>query len=250
MLNYCSLNNEEIFLNNFDINKINFDKFESAFCNRIRNKPISKIFNKKEFWSLSFYVNDNVLDPRPESEFLIEAIKFYFTNLKTNIKICDLGTGSGCLAITLAKIYKNSQIVATDISKDAIRIAKKNAKDHSVENQIKFINCNWILKKDKYDFIVSNPPYLSYSQYEKCKTSVKNFEPKIALLGGPDGLKSYREILAIANSILYKDSLLFIEIGKNQKNNILDILKYRKLKIIKIIKDYQLIDRILVIKKE
>ena len=139
LLNNCLLNNEVVFLNNFNINKINIQKFKSAFQRRLNYEPLSKIFNKKEFWSLNFYVNQCVLDPRPESEFLIQVIKKYFNNLKSNIKICDLGTGSGCLAITLAKIYNKSKITATDISKEALEIAKKNAEKHYATKQIKFM---------------------------------------------------------------------------------------------------------------
>ena len=104
LLNHCLLNNGVILLNNFKIENINIQKFKSAFRRRMKHERVSKIFNKKEFWSFDFYVNQFVLDPRPESEFLIQTIKEYFTNLQSNITICDLGTGSGCLAITLAKI--------------------------------------------------------------------------------------------------------------------------------------------------
>lgn len=249
LLNFCSINNEEIFLNNFDINKINQEKFKLAFKRRICHEPLSKISNKKEFWSLNFYVNNYVLDPRPESEFLIQGIKKYFLNPKARIRICDLGTGSGCLAITLAKIYKNSKIVATDFSNDAIKVAKKNARIHNVQNQIEFINCDWIQKKEKYDLIVSNPPYLSIEQYNNCTVDLKDFEPKIALIGGEDGLKCYKEILVIASSILDNNSFLFLEIGQSQTDEVASILRKNSLRIIKIIKDYQSIDRVLVIKR-
>ena len=136
LLNNCSKNNDEILLSNFNINKINLQKFKSAFYRRIKQEPVSKIFNQKEFWSFGFFVNQFVLDPRPESEFLIQTIKEFFTNTQNNIKICDLGTGSGCLAITLAKIYKNSKIIATDISNNALKVAKQNIIKHCVEKQM------------------------------------------------------------------------------------------------------------------
>ena len=249
LLNYSSLNSDEVFLNNFKIDSINIQKFRSAFKRMLSQEPISKIFNTKEFWSLNFYVNKFVLDPRPESEFLIQAIKKYFTNLHSNIKICDLGTGSGCLAITLAKIYKKSKITATDISKDALKIAKQNAKKYCLENQIKFVNCNWISTTKQFDIVVSNPPYLSYSQYDNCDFNIKNFEPKIALIGGRDGLKSYRHISQFANFILHNDSFLFVEIGQSQEANVRKIFLNKNIKLIKIIKDYQQINRVLVLKK-
>ena len=249
LLNHCSVNGNVVFLNNFTIDKINVRKFYSVFKRRMNHEPTSKIFNKKEFWSLDFIVNKFVLDPRPESEFLIQTIKEYFTELQSNIKICDLGTGSGCLTITLAKIYKESRITATDISKEALKIAKKNSKKHCVENQIKFINCDWAPTTDRFDLVVSNPPYLSFNQYDNCGINIKNFEPKISLVGGKDGLKSYRQISEIAYSILHNNSFLIIEIGKSQTDDIKNIFINKDLKLIKIVKDYQQIDRVLVLKK-
>ena len=250
LLQYSSLINNEIFLSNFHIDNININKFKSAFKRRILQEPFSKISNSKEFWSLDFYVNNNVLDPRPESEFLIAGIKEYFTNFNKKIKICDLGTGSGCLAITLAKLYNRSKVVATDISKDAIKVAKFNAKKYKLKNQIKFFNCKWINKIEKYDVIVSNPPYLSYSQYEKTNENIIKFEPRIALVGGRDGLKKYKEISSFSSLIMHKNSYLFIEIGKDQRDNVISIFEKSNFKIVKIFKDYQSIDRVLVIKKE
>ena len=247
LLNHCSNNN--IFLNNFQINKINLEKFNKAFRRRMNHEPISKIFNKKEFWSLNFYVNQYVLDPRPESEFLIEAVLKYFSDFKSDLKICDLGTGSGCLAITLAKIFKNSQITATDVSNKSLEVAKKNAKIHNVFDQIKFVNCDWHSDLEKFDFIISNPPYLTSNEYEKCNINIKNFEPKLALYGGFDGLMAYKKIAKFAHSILNKNSLLFLEIGNFQTINIKKLFQKNKIKVIKIIKDYQQINRVLVLKK-
>ena len=249
LLNNCSINNKEVFLNNLNIDIINIEKFKSIFQRRINNEPLSKIINKKEFWSLDFYVNNHVLDPRPSSEFLIQTIKEYFTDIQSNIKICDLGTGSGCLAITLATIYKNSKITATDISNDALKIAKKNAKKHNVEKQIKFINCDWFSKNEKFDLVVSNPPYLTFDEYNKSNINIKNFEPKIALIGGHDGLKSYRKISQIICSILNNNSFLFIEIGASQINDVKNIFLKQNVKLIKIVKDCQQIDRVIVLKK-
>ena len=249
LLHHSSLNSKEVFLNNFDIEKIDVKKFKSAFVRKMNYEPISKIINNKEFWSLDFYVNQFVLDPRPESEFLIETIQKCFTNLHSKIKICDLGTGSGCLAITLAKIYKKSNILATDISKRALAVAKKNAIKHNVSNQIQFSNDNWISNNTKFDLVVSNPPYLSFSEYNNCERNVKEFEPKIALVGGCDGLESYRQIAKIANSIIHNNSFIFLEIGKSQTADVKKIFINQKIKLIKISKDYQRINRVLVLKK-
>ena len=189
LLNISSVKNENIFFCNFEINQIDLDKFKYFFERRICREPLSKIVNSKEFWSYNFFVNNKVLDPRPETEFLIETVKKYFLNNGSSLKICDLGTGSGCLAIVLAKIYKNSKIVATDISNEAIKVAKINSKKHNVTNQIKLINCDWISQIEEFDLIVSNPPYLSHREYINCDDGIKFFEPKIALDAGSDGLK-------------------------------------------------------------
>ena len=249
LLSNCSINKDSILLHNFNISNIDIDKFKSAFERRINNEPISKIFNKKEFWSLDFYVNRFVLDPRPESEFIIQEALKYYSNLRSKIKICDLGTGSGCLAISLAKIYFNSQITVTDISHKALNVAKKNALKHKVEKRIKFINCDWFTHEEKFDFIVSNPPYLSDFDYKKSNVNIKNFEPKIALSGGFDGFESYRKISNIITSLLYKKSLFFLEVGKSQSNEIKNIFMNKKMKLIEIIKDYQQIERVLVFQK-
>tara|TARA_Y100000590_G_C15687089_1_gene1002020 strand:+ start:172 stop:1035 length:864 start_codon:yes stop_codon:yes gene_type:complete len=251
ILNQCSLlNNKTVLLSNFNYKNINVSKFNLAFKRRLKYEPLSKIFNKKEFWSLNFYVNKNVLDPRPESEFLIEAVTKYFPEQDKKIRICDLGTGSGCLAITLAKLYKNSKILATEISQSAFKVAKKNIILHNVKNQIELINCNWISDQNFFDVIITNPPYLSKVEYDNCEENVKQFEPKTSLLGGIDGLDCYRQISAILNSIINENSFVFIEIGRFQKNKIKNIFNKNDLKLIKIIKDYQKIDRVLVFKKK
>ena len=217
---------------------------------RCKHEPVSKIIGKRSFWKLDLSVNSHVLDPRPESEFLIQTIKKFFTNTQINIKICDLGTGSGCLAITLAKLYKNSKILATEISQSAFKVAKKNIILHNVKNQIELINCNWISDQNFFDVIITNPPYLSKVEYDNCEENVKQFEPKTSLLGGIDGLDCYRQISAILNSIINENSFVFIEIGRFQKNKIKNIFNKNDLKLIKIIKDYQKIDRVLVFKKK
>ena len=249
LFNYCSINKKEIFLNDFNLNKINLIKFKNAFQRRIFHEPLSKIFNIKEFYSLNFYVNNKVLDPRPETEFIIDAVKDFFLNNESSIKICDLGTGSGCLAITLAKIYKNSKILATDISKDALNVAKKNAIIHNVQNRIDFKFCNWIKNKKIFDIIVCNPPYLSEKDYIKCDQNIRKYEPKIALLGGKNGLKYFSELSIIFREISHHKSLIFVEIGHRQLEQVLTIFKNNDLIPLKIIKDYQQINRVIVLKK-
>ena len=250
ILNNCSIIENEIFLSNFCIKNIDIKKFKSAIKKRIKNEPISKIFNKKEFWSLDFYVNKNVLDPRPETELLIENIKKNYLDFKSKIKICDLGTGSGCIAITLAKNYINSSIVATDISQKAIKVAKKNAIEHDVISQIKFINCDWIKdKKTIFDIVVANPPYLTEKEYTSLDDTVKKFDPKISLYGGKNGVECYKEISKFIDFIIDKNSFIFFEIGSLQKESVINIFDRKNIKTIEIVKDYNSNNRILVLKK-
>jgi release factor glutamine methyltransferase len=183
LLNKTSILKKEIILTNFDINHININLFHSAFERRIKMEPLAKIFKEKEFWKYNFAVNKNVLDPRPESELLIEAVEKYFQNKKQKLKIIDIGTGSGCLAVSLAMEYKNSMITATDISKSALDVAKKNSKNGNVCQQIKFKCCNWCAIKENFDVGVTNPPYLTDNEYNNLSKEIKLHEPKIAFIG-------------------------------------------------------------------
>ena len=249
LLKFSSKINKDIFLNNISIEEINLNKFKLAFAKRLNKEPISKITNKKEFWSCDFFVNEKVLDPRPETEFIIESVQKYFSDYNKFLKIADLGTGSGCLAIILAKLYKNSKITATDISIDAINIAKKNSKKHKVNNRINFFQCKWINHINNFDLIVSNPPYLTNSSYEKSDVGIKFFEPKIAFNGGDDGLNAYREIAKKVFNLMHLNSYFILEIGYNQKKSVKKIFAKLGIQIVEIIKDYQSIERVLVLKK-
>ena len=164
---------------------------------------------------------------------------------KKQYKILDIGTGSGCLAICLAKELTNSKITAIDISKTAINVAKKNIKLKKLEHQIdlKLIDINKI--KDRYDIIVSNPPYLTECEYEKAQEEIKNFEPKVALVGGADGLQIYRILSKKIDYIMTNNSYFVCEIGKGQLDSIKDIFQNTNLVLKKISKDLNKIDRTL-----
>ncbi len=249
LLNKTSISKKEIILSNFNINQINLNLFQSAFERRIKREPLAKIFQEKDFWKYSFAVNENVLDPRPESELIIESVEKYFQNKKQKIKIIDIGTGSGCLAVSLAMEYKNSKITATDISKSALDVAKKNSKKFNVCKQIKFKCCNWIITDKNFDVVVTNPPYLSNNEYNNLSKEIKLYEPKIALCGGKDGLSCFREIAYKINKITHFQSLCFVEIGHNQKDNCIKIFEEFDMYCTDIIVDYQNYERILVLKK-
>jgi release factor glutamine methyltransferase len=213
-------------------------------------EPLAKIFKEKEFWKYTFAVNENVLDPRPESELLIEGVEKYFQNKKQKLKIIDIGTGSGCLAVSLAMEYKNSMITATDISKSALNVAKENSKKFNVYEQIKFKCCNWCETKENFDVVVTNPPYLTNNEYYNLSKEIKLYEPEICLKGGKDGLSCFREIAYKIQKITHFKSLFFVEIGYNQKDKCIKIFKEFDMYCIDTIVDYQNYERILIFNKK
>ena len=249
LLNKTSILKKEIILTNFDINQINLNLFKSSFARRIKMEPLAKIFKEKEFWKYNISVNENVLDPRPESELLIEAVEKYFKNKKQKLKIIDIGTGSGCLAVSLAMEYKNSMITATDISKSALDVAEKNSKKFNVCEQIKFKCCDWYETKENFDVVVTNPPYLTNNEYNNLSKEIKLYEPKIALRGGKDGLSCFREIAYKIREITDFNSFCFVEIGYNQKDKCIKIFEEFDMCCTDIIVDYQNYERILIFKR-
>ncbi len=245
LIKYASKTKKEIFLSNLNLNDINLKFFEELLSKRLNYEPISKIINKKNFWKDEFFVDSNVLDPRPETELIIEEVLNVVKNKNTDLKILDIGTGSGCLAISLAKELKNSRIIAIDISRKAIEVAKKNIKFHNLNNQIqaKLLDINLINKK--FDLIVSNPPYLNPVEYNNTQIEIKKFEPKVALLGGEDGFKFYRLFANKIEHILKKKSYFICEIGHGQLEICKDIFSKSNLTLKKISRDLNKIDRTL-----
>lgn len=194
----------------------------------ISGEPLQYITGRQEFMKLNFLVTKDVLIPRPDTEILVEEV-IQIANLLKNPVILDLCTGSGAIAVALAKYIKNTQIYATDISEKAIEIAKKNAEFNGVKNNIEFIESNLFSKiKDmKFDMIVSNPPYIETNTIKTLAKDVQN-EPKIALDGGKDGLDFYRKIAENAYRFLNRQGYLCLEIGYNQKKAVLQILESQK----------------------
>ena len=192
------------------------------------NKPIQYVIGNVNFYGLKFIVNKNVLIPRFETEELVEQVVEYTKDLnKDKIKILDLGCGSGAIGLTLKSILKDSEVTLTDISKDALEVAKLNANNLNLD--VKFIESDWFsnVKLEKYDIIVSNPPYIKTD--EEIEEIVKNNEPSLALYGGVDGLDCYRKILANIKPYLNNKFLIAFEIGESQKEEIYDIVnKYLK----------------------
>lgn len=207
-----------------DIEKI----YKSSLEALKENKPIQYVIGNVNFYGLKFIVNKNVLIPRFETEELVEQVVEYTKDLnKDKIKILDLGCGSGAIGLTLKSILKDSEVTLTDISKDALEVAKLNANNLNLD--ITFIESDWFsnVKLEKYDIIVSNPPYIRTD--EEIEEIVKNNEPSLALYGGVDGLDCYRKILANIKPYLNNKFLIAFEIGESQKEEIYDIVnKYLK----------------------
>ena len=238
---------EEILINlNNKINKFQKNKFDFYLNKRIKKNPISYILGFKYFWDYKFYINRSVLIPRPESEHLIDnALKYVPVN--KSIRILDIGTGSGCLIISLLRQRLNCLGSAIDISKEAIKVAKFNAKMHQLENKIKFFNIDVDkFNSNKYDLILSNPPYINRIDLNRLDDDVKVYEPKLALFGGLTGFKEIKKTIENSARLLKYNGKLIIEIGHKQKNETIKILLKNGFYINKICKDFSGKDRCLV----
>lgn len=233
-----------------EIKQENKIKYENCIKELIKGKPLQYITNKQEFMGLDFYVDENVLIPQPDTEILVEkAIEIAETTQKN--KILDMCTGSGCIAISLAKKINNTQIIAVDISNNALNVANKNAINNNVENKIKFINSDIFNNiEEKFDIIVSNPPYIETETINKLEIEVQN-EPHLALDGGIDGLKFYKTIANNAFKYLNENGYLLLEIGYNQQNSVTQLLQdIGKYKDIETVKDLGGNYRIVIARKE
>ncbi len=195
------------------------EEFQRCIERRRVGEPVAYIVGKKEFWSLPFEVNKHVLIPRPETEIIVEEVLKVCSSLKTReLRILEIGTGSGAISVSLAHELKNAQIIATDISQDAINVASRNAQINNVASQISFLSGNLFEPvSGKFDIIVSNPPYISREEYGCLPSGVRDFEPETALLAGADGTLFHREIIKAAGIYLKAGGWTFMEIGAGQK---------------------------------
>ena len=238
---------EEILINlNKKINNEQKDKF-IFYLNKRKNKnPISHILGYKFFWKYKFFINKSALIPRPESEHIIEQALRYMPIGKA-VKILDVGTGSGCLVISLLKERPKCLATALDISKEALKVAKFNAKLHQLENKIKFFNIDIDkFNSNKYDLIISNPPYINKVDLSRLDDDVKLYEPRLALYGGVSGFDEIKKIIYKSSKLLKYNGKLIIEIGDKQKNYTIKILQRYGYYINKICKDFSGKDRCLV----
>ena len=237
-------NRQYLILNsNEELKKENIKSFDYLVKRRKKGEPIAYLINKKEFWKQNFYINQNVLIPRPDTEILVEeTLKLFNVNSKLNM--LDIGTGSGCILISILKERRNFFGTGIDISKKAINVARFNAKMHQLSNRVKFYNSDvdkFLI--GKYDLVVSNPPYIKRQDLKYLEVDVKGFEPKLALDGGKDGFSKITKVISKTSTLLKRNGRFILEIGFGQKKKILSILKQNNFFINKVVKDYGKNDR-------
>ena len=241
-----SLDDKDLILKeSLDIPEEMIKKIIAIESRRLNGEPISKIFKKRDFYNSTFVISNDVLDPRPETELIVEIANNYIN--KNEVKnILDLGTGSGCILLSILKENRMINGLGIDLSKEAISIAKQNSKKLNLETQSNFLVSNWMSSVNyKYDLVVSNPPYIASEDIKKLSKSVKIYDPILSLDGGDDGLNSYRLIASDLKRIISMNALIIIEIGYNQSLQVIDIFKKNDFKLIKKYNDINGLDRVL-----
>jgi len=223
----------------------NLGKIQKIVERRLKGEPISKIFGRRDFYSSTFLISTEVLDPRPESELIVDIANNFILDKKFK-NVLDLGTGSGCILLSILKENKKINGIGTDISFDAINIAKQNSSNLNLDERALFIVSNWFDSIDgSYDLIVSNPPYISSAEITNLSSSVKNYDPLVSLDGGSDGLACYKQIADDVNRIIRKNGRLILEIGYNQADDVIKIFESNEFYLLKKYNDISGLDRIL-----
>jgi protein-(glutamine-N5) methyltransferase, release factor-specific len=242
--NKLVINKDEEVENNKENEYIGYIKEVAA------GKPVQYITNKQEFMGLSFFVDENVLIPQPDTEILVEEAIKYANQIKENVEILDMCTGSGCIGVALAKHVKNAKVTLVDISTKALEVAKKNAKENEVKEKVNFIQSDMFENiKSKFDVIVSNPPYIKTKVINELDLQVQN-EPHLALDGGENGLKFYEILINEAPKYLKENGKIFLEIGYDQKKEVEELARNSKLyKEIETVKDLANNDRVIELKR-
>jgi len=224
-----------------NINEYSRKIFLKKVYQRFTRKPLSRILGRREFYSRDFFINKYVLDPRPESEIIVDLVKLIHSQLnKRLVKILELGTGSGCLIISILKeIYnKKTFALATDTSIKALQIAEKNIYHHKLSDRIRVLQSDWFSDvHEKFDIIISNPPYIESKDIKNLDLSVRDHDPLLSLDGGDRGLNCYKSIARHAKKYLNNQGSIILEIGNNQRSSVCSIFKKEGFKAIIIKKD-------------
>ena len=226
------------------------ENFNSLILRRRKKEPISYLINKREFWKYEFYINDSVLIPRHDSEIIIETVLKYVSNINTKYSILDLGTGSGCLIISLLKEYKNSHGLGIDIDLESLKVAKINKSVLLNESRLMFSNDSFEnFQTKEFDIIVCNPPYIPVSQMDNIEDQITLYEPHQSLFAEENGLLNYKNIIKNLRKNINKHQLIFFEIGINQSLSVINLLKINNFAVISIENDLANIPRCIVAKR-
>jgi release factor glutamine methyltransferase len=227
-----------------DIDQPCQDRFDTFIAQRLLHRPVSRILGTRLFWGRSFHITDDVLDPRGDTETLIAAALEH-----SGDRILDLGTGSGVIAITMAAERPTAKVVASDISKSALDVAQKNARDLGVADQLSFVQGSWFdAVTGRFDLILSNPPYISDAEMRDLAPEVLGYDPHIALTPGGDGLDPYRIIARHAPDVLTPQGAVIVEIGHAQAADVTQIFKCAGFSELRVHTDFEQKDRVITAK--
>ena len=247
MAKALDVNREYIILNNDkNLKERNLEYFKRLVQERATRKPIAYLLNNKFFWNNEFYVDKNILIPRPDTEMIIEQV-LKFTKNKNKYSILDIGVGSGCILLSILKERKNFYGTGIDICKNSVDICKINAKKLLVERRVKLYKSDVDkFAQGKYDLVVSNPPYIKRCDLKYLESDVIRFEPKLSLDGGLDGLSVIRKVISKSSVLIKKNGKFILEIGFDQKNKVIKLLNKKGFYINSTLKDLAMNDRCIV----
>tara|TARA_Y100000022_G_scaffold198667_1_gene209457 strand:- start:1527 stop:2366 length:840 start_codon:yes stop_codon:yes gene_type:complete len=247
MANVINKSREYIILNmNKEISKKDLDNYQNIINQRSDGKPVAHLINKKFFWKHEFFVNKNVLIPRPDTELIIEQVLKIYKN-KNKINFLDIGFGSGCILLSILKERRDFKATGVDISNEAYKVCKINAQKLGLQTRVKLYNSDIDkFSLGKYDLIISNPPYIKNFDLKYLEKEVKMFEPKLALNGGLDGISEIRKVVKKSSELIKKGGKLILEIAYNQKKEVKKLLKENGFYINSVVKDYANNDRCII----
>ena len=229
-------------------------KYDPLIERRARREPVAYIRGMQEFWSRDFIVTPSVLIPRPETELIVEEFLARLPEDLPNRKqtVADIGTGSGCIAVTVAVERPYVEVIATDISENALRVAHQNAGKHGVSDRVAFREAAYLTgSTEKFDFILANPPYVTEREYQNLAPEVREYEPAMALVSGEDGFRDIRQIVDLATAYLAPGGTLLMEIGYDQADAVADLVQsFPALRLASISNDLQNIPRVAIIERK
>ena len=235
--------------NNQNLKEENLRYFKDLINERSKKKPVAYLTNKKFFWNSEFFVTLDTLIPRPDTELIIEQI-LKITKHKNKLNILDVGVGSGCILLSILKEKKNFYGTGIDVSKNCLNISKINAVNLEVNSRVRFFKSNVDkFNLGKYDLIVSNPPYINKHDLKYLERDVINFEPRLALDGGLDGLSEIRKVIKKSSELIKKNGKFILEISFDQKNKVINLLKQKGFYINSTLRDFANNDRCIICTK-